>query len=357
MTGINKFQIRFTFIFLIFILCLSIYTVNRTSFDLEAYASLNNQIINDNRQIRELYPIDYLGECPKLNSEQEIPLTNYLQQHISENTTAQKNYLINTETLANHEPTNKKIPEVGIWFYSNFYNDSIPISIIDSLLTFKVNTIYFAGSTSADWQDPDKYRSYANFVCYAYSKGLDVYAVTLEDPFFAYAKETEILNEFANFIKATKGLFETFMVDVEPHTLHLADPLLFVPQYIRMSLILQQVANHYNVTYVDTVPYWYHSVIKNIGISSGIDILGGNEVNFMDYSYTFNQSITNINKLLPDIIKPVTVSIKVTPGYGDPYLNEFELTKTINHLQNNSISYGVFESQYLLRNMPDLFER
>jgi hypothetical protein len=77
----------------------------------------------------------------------------------------------------------------------------------------------------------------------------------------------------------------------------------------------------------------------------------------MDYSYTFNQSITNINRILPEIEKPYTVSIKATPGYGDPYLNEFELKKTINHFENNSISYSVFESQYLLRNMPDLFER
>jgi hypothetical protein len=90
-----------------------------------------------------------------------------------------------------------------------------------------------------------------------------------------------------------------------------------------------------------------------MGISSGTDILGGNKVNFMYYSYTFNQSANTFKQLLAEIQKPFTISIKITPGFGDPFLNEMELTKTISYLRNNSISYGIFESQYLLRNLGE----
>jgi hypothetical protein len=70
----------------------------------------------------------------------------------------------------------------------------------------------------------------------------------------------------------------------------------------------------------------------------------------MYYSYTFNQSANTFKQLQAEVQKPFTISIKTTPGFGDPYLNEMELTKTISYLRNNSISYGIFESQYLLRN-------
>jgi hypothetical protein len=337
-------------------LCLSIYTVNERPFNNEVYSS-DNQYTIYNIQDRNLNPPYSAGQCSQFLSEQTTKVNNNLRPNMPDNKNAEKANLTKIENELDNKTASKKNREVGIWLYANFLENTIPTSIIDRLLKFDINTVYFAGTTASEWQNPDKFKVFANFVCYAYSKGLNIYAVTLEDPFFALAKKDEIQAEFVNFIKSTKGLFKTFMVDVEPHVIHLADPLVFVPQYIRMSLILQQVASHYNVTYIDTVPYWYHSVIKNIGISPGIDILGGNEVNFMDYSYSFNQTITNIQRVLPEIEKPYTISIKVTPGYGDPYLNELEFTKTINYLQNNSIPYGVFESQYLLRNMPDLFER
>ena len=242
--------------------------------------------------------------------------------------------------------------EKGVWFYANSFENSIPLEIVDQLLTLNVNTIYFGGTTIPDWKDPKKSQMYSNFICYAYSKGLSVYAVTLEDPLFAFGKEKQIQEEFRDFILSTKDLFDTYMIDVEPHTLHISDPLVYIPQYIRMSLALQEISNKYNVTYVDTVPYWYHFVIKNIGISPGLNILGGDRVNLMDYTYTANQSINNIKAVLPEVQKPFTISIKATPGLGDPFLNSEQLKSTIENFENNSIPIGLFELQYLLRNLP-----
>ena len=242
--------------------------------------------------------------------------------------------------------------EKGVWFYANSFEKSIPFTIVDQLANLNVNTIYFAGTSISDWSDLKKFQFYLDFICYAYSKGLNVYAVTLEDPIFAFADEEQIKEEFRSFILLTKSLFDTFMIDVEPHTLRLSDPLVYVPKYIMMSLALQEISNKYNVTYVDTVPYWYHFVIKNIGISPGLNILGGDRINLMDYTYTANQSINNVNAVLHEIHKPVTISIKTTPGFGDPFLNAEELKSTIENFENNSVGIGLFESQYLLRNLP-----
>jgi len=71
----------------------------------------------------------------------------------------------------------------------------------------------------------------------------------------------------------------------------------------------------------------------------------------MDYTYTANQSINNANAVLHENHKPVIISIKTTPGYGDPFLNNEELKSTIKYFENKSIPVGLFELQYLLRNL------
>jgi hypothetical protein len=263
---------------------------------------------------------------------------------------------LNSTLLSYHTDSNYRIGgeqvEKGVWFYADSFGDSIPFTIVDNLANHNINTIYFAGTTISDWKELEKFKMYSDFICYAHSKGLNVYAVTFEDPFFAFGTKEQIQEEFRNFILLTKSLFNTFMIDVEPHTLRLSDPMVYVPQYIRMSLALQEIANEYNVTYIDTIPYWYHFVIKNIGISPGLNILGGDRVNLMDYTYTANQSINNLDGVIDEIHKPFTVSIKATPGIGDPFLNTEQLKRTTKNFVNNSIPVGLFESQYLLRNLP-----
>jgi hypothetical protein len=88
-----------------------------------------------------------------------------------------------------------------------------------------------------------------------------------------------------------------------------------------------------------------------MGISPGLNILGGDRVNLMVYTYTANQSINNVKAVLPEVQKPFTVSIKTTPGFGDPYLNGEQLKSAIENFENDSIGIGLFESQYLLRNL------
>ncbi|CAN5583002.1 hypothetical protein BH23THE1_BH23THE1_22040 [soil metagenome] len=236
--------------------------------------------------------------------------------------------------------------EKGVWLYADSFISIDPFKLINVLLAKDFNTIYFAGTDTADWQSPEKLELYSNFICYAYSKGMDIFAVTLEDPSFAFSDEIHIKNEFGSFVNLTRQFFDTYMIDVEPHTLRYSDPMVFVPQYIRMSLVLQEISKHLGVTYIDTVPFWYHFVIKNIGISSGLDILGGDRVNLMDYTFTSKRALENLNGVVSQINKPFSISIKVTPGYGDPFLSNGELEKTVKQFQNLSMPYGLFEGQY-----------
>jgi hypothetical protein len=245
--------------------------------------------------------------------------------------------------------------ETAVWFYPKLYEPNIPITIVNEFAKLGVNVIYFGGTTVADWKNPITLKKYSEFVCYAYSKQIKVYPVTLEDPSFAFADSNTLKDEFLKFLLQTKDLFDTYVVDVEPHVQHLSDYAVYLPKYIRMSQDLQEIAEQYNVTYVDTVPYWYHHLIKNLGISQGLNILGGAAVNVMDYSYSSNRSIDNIRDIVKDVKKPYTVSIKITPGFGDPYLNEKEMQETVNFLKDRSISYGIFESQYLLRNYLQMY--
>jgi hypothetical protein len=238
--------------------------------------------------------------------------------------------------------------EIGVWFYANKYLDTIPKVIIDELGAKGINTIYFAGTTLEDWNNQSTRRIYSDFIYYAKEKGMKVYAVTLEDPSFALVTSAELEKTFRQFINRTRDLFNTYVVDVEPHVILGPDPHTFIPEYIRTSHILGRVAHDENVRYIDTVPFWYHTLIKQVGISSGLDILASDCVNLMDYTYTSNQMLENIKKIDSEVKKPVIISIKITPGQQAPQLKMSELSKTIDELKSQSLNFTIYEAQYIL---------
>jgi hypothetical protein len=203
---------------------MSIYSINETAFSSKPYTHTFNQ--DYKIELGTFYSKNIPAGCAQISKDGENDTTKSNQPDVTHYVTEIGN---KTSILKNVAVNDKKTDggfekEVGVWFYANFYSGAIPTSIVDSLIDLDVNTIYFAGTTTEDWQDPKKFHSYTNFVCYAYSQGLDLYAVTLEDPSFVFAEEDRIKTEFSEFIEATKGFFNTFMTDVEPHTLHLSDP-------------------------------------------------------------------------------------------------------------------------------------
>ena len=246
--------------------------------------------------------------------------------------------------------------EKGVWFYANYYRDAIPLSIVEELLARNFNTIYFAGTTTAEWNNVSIASKYIDFINYARSHRMNVFVVTLEDPDFAMKSESTLRLTFEDFISATDRLFDTYIVDVEPHSLPGADPCIFIPQYIRMSAILAKIASEYDVKYIDTVPTWYNTAIIECGISSGLDILSSNSLILMDYTNSTKQTLYNLRQIRSDEIdKSYVVSIKITPGHGSPQLMGKEIPRTIQAFQAESIPIALYEARYTLKQNVDLF--
>ena len=257
-----------------------------------------------------------------------------------------KNNAIDRTTT--HNMNKNYSSEIGVWFYANRYSDTIPKIIVDKLQGWKINTIYFAGTDIEDWNNQSARNIYSTFIRHANDKGIKVYAVTLEDPSFALKTSAELEDTFKQFIDLTRDLFDTYVIDVEPHAILGPDVHTFVPEYIRMSHILGRIAQEEKIRYIDTVPYWYHTVIRQMGISPGLDILASNGVNLMTYTYTSNQTLEYIKQIESEIKKPVTISIKITPGQQAPQLKMSELSKTIDEFNSQALNFTIYEAQYIL---------
>jgi hypothetical protein len=85
-----------------------------------------------------------------------------------------------------------------------------------------------------------------------------------------------------------------------------------------------------------------------MGISPGLDILASDGVNLMTYSYTSNQTLENIKKIQSEIKKPVTISIKITPGQKAPHLKTSELSETIDEFNLQRLNFTIYEAQFIL---------
>jgi hypothetical protein len=267
---------------------------------------------------------------------------------------------------------------VGVWLYANLQNHNygnkegshdrgshkdvqtsndtvsnsqITYSVVDRLRNQGIDTIYLAGTTIHGWKDPYLRHNYIDFIRHSKCNGISVFAVVLEDPWFASQSASELRNYFADFINVTKGIFDTYVVDVEPYTIPNADPNIFIPNYIRMSSILREVADKYSVKLIETVPSWYHSAIKELGIPSGINVLSGKELNIMDYAFTAKQAFTNLRQILDEVSRPISVSVKISPGLGAPHMSGEEVIKAGDFLKSNNVPVILFEAAYLIHVM------
>jgi hypothetical protein len=268
------------------------------------------------------------------------PTASLAKDNVAVNTTG--NSKISENTNKNHTT------EIGVWFYANRYLNTIPNGLLEKLEAWKINTIYFAGTDIDDWKNMTTRNTYFNFIQYAKDNGMRVYGVTLEDPSFALMSAEELEETFRRFVNITRGLFDAYVIDVEPHAILGPDVHTFIPEYIRMSHILSWVSQEEGVRYIDTVPYWYHRAIRQIGISPGLDVLASDGVNLMTYSYTSNQTLENIKKIQSEIKKPVTISIKITPGQRAPHLKTSELSEMIDEFNLQRLNFTLYEAQFIL---------
>ena len=253
--------------------------------------------------------------------------------------------------------------EIGVWLYVHCYYD-LDYGQVDEFLSKNINTIYFSVQNEDDcggWDDPALFQKYGDFIEYARSQGMNVYAVTLENPNYIKQNYDELEDSFGNFINKTKEIFDTYVIDVEPYDIEggaepEAHPIVYVPEYIEMSKNLRSIADDYGVKYIDTVPEWFHADIKNTGIEEGLDALYGDGINIMTYYTTAEEVLSKIKDIRAEVIKPYVISIKITEGLDAPTLQENEISKTINLLRALSIPIGLFEAVKVLQLPASFFQ-
>lgn len=264
------------------------------------------------------------------------------------------------------KPVQKEI-EKGVWFYSGNYA-SLDHSMIDNITTRGINTIYFSPiNDDGGWDNASKATNYLDFIRYAHSKNMKVYAVSLENSTDIFKTEQELKAEFGKSIRDTKGIFDAYMVDVEPHTTETSfvknhppfdeNRCMYLNKYINMSKILRSVADFYNVKYIDTIPPWYHEDMKQCGIEAGINALSSHSINLMDYTSTVDGLLKEISNIRAEVTKPYVVSIKVTAGHGDPHLKEQDIPKAIDTVLLISLPIGFYEASGVMQLPVDLFAR
>jgi len=249
-----------------------------------------------------------------------------------------------------------KHPEEGIWLYTGC-DTILNRSDISRMISRNINTIYFSApnANNCGWDNSSTFSKYVDFISYARSKGMSVFAELRSDPNYITKTYPELKDIFGSFINRTKNLFDTYMVDVEPQCVNGADPKIYLPQYVNMSKALRQIADQYGVKYIDTVPPWYHAEMKKDGIKKGLDALSSHSINLMDYYNTSKEVLNNISDVRSEVTKPYVVSIKITRGLDAPQLEGQEITKTINTLKAISIPVGLFEAEGVLKLPKELF--
>jgi hypothetical protein len=176
---------------------------------------------------------------------------------------------------------------------------------------------------------------------------MQVFAVTMQDPLYVTKTEDQLREKFTSVIAASHDVFDTYIIDVEPHTICKIYPSYpcfnsspeieadYLQKYINMSKILRQVADENGAKYIDTVPWRYHRDIKNLGVSAeGFDALSGNSINVLAYSSSDEQTASKIADVIAEVQTRYVVGIKVTPSTTDPYVEGQELLETLTMLKD-----------------------
>jgi hypothetical protein len=264
----------------------------------------------------------------------------------------------------NNETVSFGSNEVGVWFYSSKFA-RLQNWIIDDLLQRNINTIYFSEVGDGDgWDDPAKASQYTSFINYARANGMKVFGVALEDPTYVLMNERGLNAAFGDFINKTKYMFDTYVIDVEVHSINTIYPKgeylaytgnekFYLEKYIQMSKILRNIADEHGVRYIDTIPPSYHTQIIADGIATdGVNQLSSHSINVMAYENTVEKTMTSISQILADSKIRLVININIAQESSEPYLEGQEIPQAIKSLKEQSLPIGIWYADHYLLN-PD----
>lgn len=260
--------------------------------------------------------------------------------------------------------------EMGVWFYAADFAPQERNAAVDKLIQRKINTIYFSVE-GGGWDNPEKTEQYRAFIDYAMSKGMKVIVAGLEDPTYVLLSQQKITSDFSALIEkvrtATDGKIDTFVIDVEPHSINIVYPndnyptfqgneKYYLDNYVRMSKILRSVADKYGVKYIDTIPPNYHAKMIAAGLQGGVNQLSSNSINLMAYQATVEKTLNSIANVRADSKIRLVININVTLTPYDPALKGSELTSAIQTLKEQSLPIGIFSAKDVVKLDPSLFK-
>jgi len=249
--------------------------------------------------------------------------------------------------------------ERAVWYYTKDYHP-ILLPHVDAFVRKQINTLYMSTGADGDPQggwdsDPTKRQQYIDFINYAKSKGLKVFGSTLEDPSFVLSDEAGLRNWFGGYVTNTKEFYDTYIIDVEPHTINLIygnqypswtyNKRYYYDNYIRMSRILRQIADEEGVRFIDVIPPWYHAEMVNLGIAGGCNNLSGHSINLMAYSTTATKILSDTKKIRTEVgpNHRLLIAFNIDSANGDPYVLLKNIARTIKTLTvTNGLPLAIF---------------
>jgi len=251
--------------------------------------------------------------------------------------------------------------ERGVWFYTREFA-KVQNSMVDTMLKKNINTIYFsAHGDGKRWYDSAKASQYTSFINYARSNGMKVFAVTLEDPAYVLMSEVQLREKFDSFITKTQKTFDTYIIDVEAHAINLVygddyrdwntNKEYYLEDYVRMSKILRSIADEHGVRYIDTIPPYYHQLMKNVGMTGGVNQLSSHSINVMAYQNTVEKTMSSISKIRQEANIRLVINININKEFSDPYLEGQEIPQAIKSLKEQSLPIGIWYADHYLLNL------
>lgn len=264
------------------------------------------------------------------------------------------NLLTHPENHTNSGSCQKQKLERGTWFYPQEFNMALNKTLLKDLIIRNINVIYFSigDETNLSAQTLHRYRM---FIELAKKTGINAYAVVLEDPSFVNESSSELREMFGDIIKLTKNMFNVFIVDVEPQVVSGSNPENYLHKYVTMSSVLRKVADKHHVKYYDTVPDWYQTKMKNIGIVDGLNSLSSSGIYLLDYSSNVTQIITRLDAIKSDVNKCIVLNFKISPSGNEPYLNSSQIPSIISYLKASESAFGIFKAIDLVGLPQNLF--
>ena len=221
----------------------------------------------------------------------------------------------------------------GVWLYWSKDPAVLNHTTIDELKARHIETIYFSTVRADQQYEAATYARITDFIGYARTKEMNVFGVIFQDPVFVMKNLTELDQTFRTIIKQQKGLFDGYIIDVEPHTItrlypqypawnaSLTNQQFYLTRYVSMANRLSDTAHREGVLFGHTVPVWYHSRLQDVGFDEGLDSMRADFTVLMVYVKDAASVLGRSTYIVQNTTSPLVLGVNIRPG-TDPYLPE-----------------------------------